>query len=112
MRGSDPDAAVYYLARLLAAGDLPSACRLAVGLLDFDTDSIPMATMAGEAIQGNSGAWYYVLCRNAAKEMVNKYCLPQKALTETDFDPNGIFDREEHADFHKIYTADLNRGGG
>lgn len=27
MRGSDPDAAVHYLARLLAAGDLPSACR-------------------------------------------------------------------------------------
>lgn len=27
MRGSDPDAAVYYLARLLEAGDLPSVCR-------------------------------------------------------------------------------------
>ncbi len=27
MRGSDPDAAVFYLARILAAGDLPSACR-------------------------------------------------------------------------------------
>ncbi len=27
MRGSDPDAAVYYLARLLASGDLISACR-------------------------------------------------------------------------------------
>lgn len=27
MRGSDPDAAVYYLARLLSAGDLPSVCR-------------------------------------------------------------------------------------
>ncbi len=27
MRGSDPDAAIFYLARLLAAGDLPSACR-------------------------------------------------------------------------------------
>ena len=27
MRGSDPDAAVYYLGSLLAAGDLPSACR-------------------------------------------------------------------------------------
>lgn len=27
MRGSDPDAAVYYLGLLLAAGDLPSACR-------------------------------------------------------------------------------------
>lgn len=27
MRGSDPDAAVYYLARLLEAGDMQSACR-------------------------------------------------------------------------------------
>ena len=27
MRGSDPDAAVHYLSRLLEAGDLPSACR-------------------------------------------------------------------------------------
>ncbi len=27
LRGSDPDAAVFYLARLLAAGDLASACR-------------------------------------------------------------------------------------
>ena len=27
MRGSDPDAALHYLARILAADDLPSACR-------------------------------------------------------------------------------------
>lgn len=27
MRGSDPDAALHYLSRLLIAGDLPSACR-------------------------------------------------------------------------------------
>ena len=27
MRGSDPDAAILYLARILAANDLPSACR-------------------------------------------------------------------------------------
>ncbi len=27
MRGSDPDAALHYLARLLVAGDLPGACR-------------------------------------------------------------------------------------
>ncbi len=27
MRGSDPDAALHYLARILAGGDLPSACR-------------------------------------------------------------------------------------
>jgi putative ATPase len=27
MRGSDPDAAIHYLSRLLTAGDLPSVCR-------------------------------------------------------------------------------------
>ena len=27
LRGSDPDAALHYLARTLAAGDLPGACR-------------------------------------------------------------------------------------
>ena len=27
IRGSDPDAAIYYLAKILAAGDMPSACR-------------------------------------------------------------------------------------
>jgi putative ATPase len=27
IRGSDPDAAIYYLARILEGGDLPSACR-------------------------------------------------------------------------------------
>lgn len=27
MRGSDPDAAIHYLARILLAGDLPSVCR-------------------------------------------------------------------------------------
>ena len=27
IRGSDPDASVYYLARLISAGDLPSICR-------------------------------------------------------------------------------------
>ena len=27
IRGSDPDAALHYLARLLSAGDLPTACR-------------------------------------------------------------------------------------
>lgn len=27
IRGSDPDAAIYYLAKILSAGDMPSACR-------------------------------------------------------------------------------------
>ncbi|MBQ9806190.1 MAG: LCP family protein [Clostridia bacterium] len=91
--------------------DLPTACRLAVGLLHFDTDTIPMATMAGEAVQGTSGAWYYVINRPAGAGMVTEYCLPTQPLTETDFDPDGIFDRRDHADFHKIYTADPETGG-
>ena len=32
MRGSDPNAALHYLARLLEAGDLPSACRRLMAL--------------------------------------------------------------------------------
>ena len=92
--------------------DLPSACRLAVGLLNFNADSIPMATVAGEAVQGKSGAWYYVISRRAAARMVNEYCLPTKPLSETDIDPNGLFDRRDHAEFHKIYTADPDVGGG
>lgn len=91
--------------------DLPTACRVAVGLLHFDTDTIPMATVAGEAVQGNSGAWYYVINRRSGAEMVNEYCLPNQPLTETDFDPSGIFDRRDHADFHKIYIADPKTGG-
>ena len=36
MRGSDPDAAIHYLARLLEAGDLPSACRRLLGCASED----------------------------------------------------------------------------
>ncbi|GHU48073.1 ATPase AAA [Bacilli bacterium] len=32
LRGSDPDAAIYYLARLLAAGDLESLCRRLIAM--------------------------------------------------------------------------------
>jgi putative ATPase len=42
MRGSDPDAAVHYLARLLKAGDLPSACRR---LLVCAAEDVGMANM-------------------------------------------------------------------
>ena len=36
LRGSDPDAALHYLARLLEAGDLPGACRRILGSASED----------------------------------------------------------------------------
>lgn len=92
--------------------DLPAAVRIATTLQNYDTDCIPMATLAGEAVQGNSGAWYYVINKQGACAMINEYCLPPKTLTETEFDPSGVFDREDHSDFHKLYTAMPKNGGG
>lgn len=84
---------------------LPDALRLLPTLTAYDTAHIPMATLAGEAVQGNSGAWYYVLRRASATRMLQEYCYPEPAWNETAFDPTGVFDREDHPDFHKIYFA-------
>lgn len=44
IRGSDPDAALHYLARLLEAGDLPSACRRLMVIASEDVGlAYPMA---------------------------------------------------------------------
>ena len=44
VRGSDPDAAVHYLARLIAAGDLPSICRRILVMASEDIGlAYPMA---------------------------------------------------------------------
>ncbi len=67
----------------------------------LDTESLPMETLPGEAVQGKSGAWYYVPCREACREL-----LPSLIGSDPDaFDPEGLFDREDHPDFHRIYTA-------
>lgn len=50
IRGSDPDAAVHYLARLLSAGDLPSACRrLLVTAAEDIGLAYPMAVVVTKA---------------------------------------------------------------
>ncbi|MBE6602225.1 MAG: LytR family transcriptional regulator [Ruminococcaceae bacterium] len=100
------------LTRVQTDIDLPTAIQIATKLQTYDTDCIPMATLSGSAIRGNSGAWYYVLNKKGASLMINEYCLPQKILTETEFDPDGIFDREDHPDFHKLYTAEPTTDGG
>ena len=83
---------------------LPDIIRLGSILYECDSD-IPMATLAGEAVQGVSGAWYYVLNRAAACRMVNEYLLPEQTLSVADFDAEGLFDRIQNQNFHEIYIA-------
>ena len=64
-----------------------------------------MATLAGQAVQGRSGAWYYSLNRQGAARMINAFLKPLAPITEQSFDPRGLFDREDHTDFHSIYIA-------
>jgi len=84
---------------------LPAALRVMELLRRCDPDQISMATLAGQAAQGNSGAWYYIVNREGGRNMVNEYLLPTHPLTAAEFDPDGLFDRGEHELFHKIYIA-------
>lgn len=70
-----------------------------------DPDKTPMVTLPGEAAQGRSGAWYYIVNRARATETVNSHLMPTVPLTEEEFDPNRVFDREENEEFHRIYTS-------
>ncbi len=84
---------------------LPQAIRLTSCLSRIDLELLPMATLAGSAVQGNSGAWYYSVNRAGACRMINELLMPPTTLTEFEFDKNGFFDRVENPDFHNIYTA-------
>ena len=84
---------------------LPEAMQAALLLRACDADSIPMATLCGQAAQGSSGAWYYVVNREGACRSVNEYLLPAQRLELCEFDRNGFFDRPDFEAFHKIYLA-------
>ena len=83
------------------------AIRLISVLRECDPDTTPMATLAGEAVQGNSGAWYYCLRRIDAWRMVNAYLMPDPPIAEDAFDTKRLFDRFDNEAFHKIYTAEI-----
>lgn len=87
---------------------LPDAIRVVEILRECDTDDIPMATMAGEAVRGTSGAWYYCVNREGACRAVNEYLMPKQELTVSEFDPHALFDRRENEKFHHIYSASDN----
>ncbi len=83
--------------------DMPTAevLRLAFALLRAEAPTLTTETAPGDAAKGVSGAWYYILNREEAARAISD-------MTEfscTEFDPNRVFDRPEHPEFHRIYTA-------
>ncbi|MBQ9773160.1 MAG: LCP family protein [Clostridia bacterium] len=80
-----------------------SAARLLKVLRACDVDAVPMVTLAGQAVRGQSGAWYYVLNRAGVTRAVQEHLMPTEPVKS--FDPRGLFDRESNPDFHRIYQA-------
>lgn len=105
-------AACMVLTKVQTDIGLPDAIRVVEILRACDTDDIPMATMAGEAVRGTSGAWYYCVNREGACRAVNEYLMPKQELAVSDFDPHALFDRRENEKFHQIYIAPDNSSAG
>lgn len=84
---------------------LCEAIRVVSLLKECNADNIPMETLAGQALQGSSGAWYYAVNREGALRQVNQYLLPNTPVGLERFDPEGVLDREDFIKFHAIYTA-------
>ncbi len=82
------------------------AIRLCLSLRRCNMESIPAATLSGAPVLGNSGASYYSINRAGAIRMVNEYLMPKIPVTEENFDPRRLLDREDHLKFHRIYTAE------
>jgi hypothetical protein len=64
-----------------------------------------MQTLAGQAVKGQSGAWYYVLNREGACRQINELTYPEVPVNLLDFDAKGLFDRVQNPQFHNVYTA-------
>ena len=66
-----------------------------------------MTTLPGEAARYkiNSGAWYYVVCKKAAFDIINKYFYFDNIVFES-FDPNKTFSSSEIEHFEKIYRSE------
>ena len=84
---------------------LPDAMRMLSAFGQSNGEQMRIATLPGQAVRGNSGAWYYAVNKSGACRAVNEYLHPSAPLRENDFDPSGLFDRPENQRFHAIYTA-------
>ena len=81
------------------------AIRLGLILRECDPEAVPMQTLAGQAVKGQSGAWYYVLNREGACRQINELTYPEHPIALSNFDSKGLFDRIQNSQFHNVYTA-------
>lgn len=72
-------------------------------LPNIKMENIALMTMPGEAVQSESGAWYYIINREEAYATVKKYFSP--SLTEENFDPERAFTSIYRRGFNEIYEA-------
>ena len=70
---------------------------------ELEIENIGFMTMPGEAICSQSGAWYYIINREAAYETVKKYFVQD--LAEGEFDKNTLFTSVYRQGFNEIYYA-------
>ena len=84
---------------------IAEAIRLGGILRECDPESVPMQTLAGQAVRGQSGAWYYVLNRAGACRQINELTYPEAPLNLLDFDAAGLFNRVQNPQFYNVYTA-------
>lgn len=66
--------------------------------------NISFVTLPGEDIQGSSGAWYYIMNRQAAYKIIKDNFSPM--LEECEFDKNKKFTSFVRSGFNEIYEAE------
>lgn len=77
-------------------------------ILNVDLDQIKMVTMPGLDARryGNSGAWYYILHREAALEAINTYVnVFEQDITDELFDVNLVLTDTESEYLNQIYRT-------
>ncbi len=74
-----------------------------------DLSAMHMMTLPGSSArtQGNSGAWYFILNREATAQV-----LSERMGSTGEFDPDGVFNQAARSSFNRIYHAPAAAFGG
>ena len=75
-------------------------------LLGVDMNNVSMMTLYGTATQTETGAWYYIMNREATLDMINTYFnVYNSPITDEMFDRTQAFTDEDSDIFNRIYLA-------
>lgn len=70
-----------------------------------DMEKVSFVTLPGGDIQGSSGAWYYIMNRDAAYKVIREKF--NSDISEVEFDPERKFTSTVRSGFNDIYEADI-----